>query len=303
MEPFSYDSSMGTITIVPWHPFSTWFVYKIYVNEVFLVELQKEDDIWYVPHPLIKELYTSDIQAIGDEIDKHYDSQTKYLDNRSIIMCNNYSVSKNERKMVAQYGITSAVSYEAKEKVAPTDAGLVITADRPCDMQKMHFGLVPHWAKDERSKSMNARAETLMEKPTFRPLMLHHKRCLVLSDGYFEHKTEGKRKIPFRISVKDREIFAFAGLWSRWLGFNNEPYDSYCIITTEPNSKLAEIHNRMPVILSPEEEKLWLSKDVPLADLLKLLDTYPEEELNIVELPEKAKESKEMKSTEWTLPF
>lgn len=224
-------------------------------------------------------------------------------------MCNNYSVSRNEKKMLRQYGVTSPVNYTPSDRIAPTDTGLIITADKPCDIQKMHFGLVPYWAKSETSKSMNARAETILEKPTFKPLMLQHKRCLVLSDGYFEWRKEGKKRFPYRIEVNDREIFAFAGLWSRWLGYNNEPYDSYCIITTEPNSKLAEIHDRMPVILTADEEKLWLSKDLPIEDLIKLLDAYPQEELNIIEMPPKVQDMTNEKidfgntGNNLTLPF
>lgn len=221
-------------------------------------------------------------------------------------MCNSYSFTRDHKKIMARLGVTNLVSYTPAERIAPTDTGLVITADKPCEVQRMHFGLVPYWAKSESSKSMNARAETLLEKPTFKPLMLQHKRCLVLSDGYFEWKKVGKEKIPYRIEVKDREVFAFAGLWSRWMGFNDEPYDSYCIVTTEPGNKLAEIHDRMPVILTPEEEKLWLSKDIPIADLLALLDTYPDADMIITELPKKEKEVKIKKSdrsNDWTLPF
>lgn len=221
-------------------------------------------------------------------------------------MCNSYSFTRDHKKIMSRLGVTNLVSYTPAERIAPTDTGLVITADKPCEVQTMHFGLVPYWAKSESSKSMNARAETILQKPTFKPLMLQHKRCLVLSDGYFEWKKVGKEKIPYRIEVKGREVFAFAGLWSRWMGYNNEPYDSYCIVTTEPGSKLAEIHDRMPVILTPEEEKLWLSKDAPIADLLALLDTYPDADMIITELPKKEKEVKIKKSdrsNDWTLPF
>lgn len=222
-------------------------------------------------------------------------------------MCNSYSFTRDHKKIMERLGATLPVSYTPADRIAPTDTGLVITADKPCEIQTMHFGLVPYWAKSESSKSMNARAETILEKPTFKPLMLQHKRCLVLSDGYFEWKKVGKEKIPYRIEVKGRDNFAFAGLWSRWMGYNNEPYDSYCIVTTEPGSKLGEIHDRMPVILKPEEEKIWLSREVPIADLLALLDTYPDEDLVITELQKKEKteisKRKIDKSDDWILPF
>ena len=129
---------------------------------------------------------------------------------------------------------------------------------------------------------MNARQETVLENNTYKPLMLHNKRCLVLADGFYEWKTEGKKKLPYRFVLNHRKTFAFAGLWSQWKSEDKkEIYESFTILTTSPNAQVATLHNRMPVILTKEEEKLWLANDMPPAELMQLCDPYPDEEMNM----------------------
>ena len=140
--------------------------------------------------------------------------------------------------------------------------------------------LGPHsvsWAKDAAigNRLINARAETVAEKPAFRKAF-RERRCLVLADGFYEWKTEGGRKRPWHITLADRDIFAFAGLWERWTPEGGEAVQSCAIITVETNEFMRPIHARMPAILPEEDQEVWLdhSKKDP-AFLLPLLRPYP----------------------------
>jgi len=143
----------------------------------------------------------------------------------------------------------------------------------------MQWGLVPHWAKDITAthRPINARAESLAEKPMFRDL-LKSQRCLVPASGFFEWKHEWGHKIPFYIHVKDDPVFGFAGLYDVWRNPAGTTLKTYTIITTTPNELMAPIHNRMPVILRQDDEMRWLSRDVLPADEVKrILSPYPAE--------------------------
>lgn len=135
-----------------------------------------------------------------------------------------------------------------------------------------HFGLIPHWSKDPKVTPVNARAETLSQKVSFRDAF-RQRRCLIPANGYYEWRREGKTKIPYWIHPTEKAFFAFAGLWDRWLDSDNaEIITSTAIITTEPNEKMAKIHDRMPVILKPADWSVWLDPtiedSVPLSPLL-----------------------------------
>lgn len=141
------------------------------------------------------------------------------------------------------------------------------------DLMAMRFGLVPSWSTDNKfaAKLINARAETLHEKPSFRPL-IQHRRCLIPADGFFEWRREGSKKVPVRILHKDSRPWVFAGLYDIW----QNSY-SFTIITCEPNSCMREIHDRMPVILGSREETPWLRGKLPEA--LELLVPCPSEKM------------------------
>jgi putative SOS response-associated peptidase YedK len=162
--------------------------------------------------------------------------------------------------------------------VAPTQQiGVVRTADGQRELSFMQWGLVPRWAKDPKigSQMINARAETAAEKPAFRDAF-RKRRCLVVADGFYEwKKTGGKTKQPFYIRMKDHRPFGFAGLWERW-----GELESCTILTTRPNELCASVHDRMPVILSPNDYDQWLDQQVTDAAALQpLLDPYPSDEM------------------------
>jgi putative SOS response-associated peptidase YedK len=160
---------------------------------------------------------------------------------------------------------------------APSQALPIITNAAPDQIQLLSWGLVPAWSKDPAAgpKPINARAETLAEKPSFRQL-LARKRCLVLADSFYEWQATERGKIPHRILLKDEQPFAFAGLWDEWLDRGTgELHPTFTIITTDPNELMARLHNRMPVILPTREAELaWLSDDIKPADHQQLLVPY-----------------------------
>jgi putative SOS response-associated peptidase YedK len=148
--------------------------------------------------------------------------------------------------------------------VAPTQQAYVITNREHPKLHSMQWGLIPHWAKDAQGSLalINARMETLSEKPSFKEA-IKHQRCLVLMDSFYEWKTEGGRKVPYRILMKNDELMVLAGLWDEWRGLR-----TFSIITTEPNKEMSTIHNRMPVVLQTEDDfEMWLGK----TDLTKIL--------------------------------
>ena len=162
---------------------------------------------------------------------------------------------------------------EPNYNVSPSFVMPVITKNSPKKIQFMKWGLIPSWAKDPSigNKLINARAESILEKPSFKN-SFKNKRCLVPATGFYEWKKDENTKIPYYFKPKDDSIFSFAGLYDVWVDAEGKEILSYTIITTEPNELMRPIHNRMPVILRIEDEDKWLylnSKYSELIDLLK----------------------------------
>jgi len=161
----------------------------------------------------------------------------------------------------------------------------VITNQDTSTIQMFNWGLIPSWVKDEtaaesiRTKTFNARAETITEKPSFRSSM-KTKRCLVIGKGFFEWQSRKNEKIPYFIYLKDEQPFSFAGLYDNWANpVTGEIQYTFTIITTSANPLLAEIHNtkkRMPVILPSDQENQWVNPDIPVEKALSLLKPYDE---------------------------
>ncbi len=173
----------------------------------------------------------------------------------------------------------------AQYNIAPSQPiAVVANLPRPV-IDFYHWGLVPHWAKDRTigNRMINARAETLAEKPAFRT-PLRHRRCLVPADGFFEWRKEPTgRKTPMYIRLKSHIPLAFAGLWDSWHSPDGSELRTCTIITTAANDLLKTIHDRMPVILKPESYKEWLSPEEKMPDdldaLQELLTSYPASEM------------------------
>lgn len=167
--------------------------------------------------------------------------------------------------------------------IAPSQPVAVVPNDGKNRLDFFNWGLIPFWAKDPKigNRMINARSETLAEKPSFRG-SFKYKRCLVLADGFYEWRKEpgSTAKTPMYIHMKDKKPFAFAGLWDSWQSKDGSEIRSCTIITTEPNSLVAEIHNRMPVILPAEVYQDWLHEGEYDQSLLSsLLKPYPSEPL------------------------
>jgi len=165
--------------------------------------------------------------------------------------------------------------------IAPSQIMPVIVQRERVEMVMMQWGLIPNRVKDPK-KSMhpvNARAETLTEKPMFSDL-LKDKRCLVPASGFYEWKKDGTRKIPFYIHLRESSLFAIAGLYDVWYDAGTVAHPTYTIITTDANDLVAPLHDRMPAILKPEDEKRWLAGGAPLSDeMKKMLRPYPAGEM------------------------
>ena len=206
-------------------------------------------------------------------------------------MCGRSSLTKSEKELEARFKAT--FYSEDLEKynplpnfnVAPTHVMPVITNEDPEHFRPLRWGLIPFWAKDLRVgyKMINARKETVLEKSAFKSAM-QKRRCIVPMDGYYEWKKMGKQKQPFRITVKNQEIFSVAGLWAKWKSPEGVVYESYTLLTQAPSPAIAHIHDRMPAILSPDQEMSWLDVDMPAQDALDILNPPPDESLHAYEV-------------------
>lgn len=178
---------------------------------------------------------------------------------------------------------TEPIDLKPNYNVAPTQDVPVI---RNGQLSMFRWGLIPSWAKDPYvgNKLINARAETVDEKPSFK-YSLQRKRCLIVADGFYEWKKEGRTKRPYRITLKNKGLFGFAGLWDTWKSPRGDIVNSCTIITTTPNELMAGIHDRMPVILSRDSEQVWLDQSIVDSGYLKsFLVPYPAELMEAYEV-------------------
>ena len=175
------------------------------------------------------------------------------------------------------------IGSRSRFNIAPGNEMPVIIHQEKNVLVMMKWGLVPHWTQDITlaQRPINARAETLSEKPSFKEL-LQNRRCLVPASGFFEWKKEGKKTIPFYIHLPNTPLFAFAGLYDQWAGSDGNLIRTYTIVTTPPNELVAKVHNRMPSILLPEHEDRWLSKTPLNAEALnEILAPFPAENMSM----------------------
>lgn len=195
-------------------------------------------------------------------------------------MCGRFTLRSNAKAIAAAFDLAGAVpEFRPRYNVAPTQMIPVIR--KPGELTLARWGLIPSWAKDEKIgySLINARADGVADKPSFRSAFKRH-RCLVVADGFYEwKKLDGKNKQPYFIHLKNDSPFAFAGLSEHWTK-GKEPIDSATIITTDPNSLMEKIHDRMPVILPKKSWQVWLDPEFSDRDeLLKMLKAYPAKEM------------------------
>jgi len=196
-------------------------------------------------------------------------------------MCGRYSLACIDDLCGRFRIIDPTIGFRSHFNIALGSSNPVIVAHEQAEAVMMQWGLVPHWAKDITAthRPINARAESLAEKPMFRDL-LKSRRCLVSASGFFEWKHEDGHKVPFYIHIKDDPVFGFAGLYDIWRNPTGVMLQTYTIITTAANDLMAPIHDRMPVILRQDDEIRWLSRDViPAEEINRILSQYPAENM------------------------
>jgi putative SOS response-associated peptidase YedK len=196
-------------------------------------------------------------------------------------MCGRFSLTVNEVELNERFFLAGGIEpYEARYNCAPTQSLAVITNSERDKISFLRWGLVPSWAKDVKigAKMINARAETILEKASFRTAF-SRRRCLIPATSFFEWKQE-KVKTPYVIKLIGGEIFSMAGIWEEWKNPEGQVVKSFSIITTEANKTMQSLHHRMPVILSRQNENVWLS-DLPSSELSKLLQPCPDDWLEI----------------------
>ena len=198
----------------------------------------------------------------------------------SYLMCGRYTITKNIELIKEFFNIKdSDLSYHENFNACPSQELPIITNSAKDKISFYKWGLIPFWSKDPSigNKLTNARAETILEKPSSKE-SLRKRRCLVITDGYYEWKTENKEKQPYRIKMKDDSLFVMAGIFDHWKDGNNNIIKTFSIITTEANELLNEIHHRMPVIFNKKElfDK-WLDESLKEDDILAMLRTLDSE--------------------------
>ena len=195
-------------------------------------------------------------------------------------MCGRFVFYSDPQFMREQYGFDEGrIEFPPQYNIAPTQHVLTVTNDGIRRAELMRWGLVPFWAKDLKNgyRMINAVGETLTTKPAFRAAF-KKRRCLIVADGFFEWRKDGKSKIATYIFLKSRQPFAFAGLWETWQSPEGEAVKSCAIVTTRPNEFIEPIHTRMPVILSSESEALWIDPLTEDPNILQpLLQPSPSE--------------------------
>jgi putative SOS response-associated peptidase YedK len=213
-------------------------------------------------------------------------------------MCGRYSLFTPPSELESRFDATFDFEFEPRYNAAPSQQLPVITDEAPESLQRLEWGLLPEWADESDGGHINARAETVDEKPAFAEAYEQQRcpperskggldtpaagRCLVPADGFYEWADRGDGKRPYRVAYDDDRPFGMAGLWERWtpdiqqtglavVGSDGadhgeaDPIETFTILTTEPNSIVEDLHHRMAVILDPEEERAWLDgEDVPL---------------------------------------
>jgi len=196
-------------------------------------------------------------------------------------MCGRYVLAQEHEALRIRFGFsgegTSSFSHKPSYNIAPSQSNPVVVQNGDRKLLSMRWGLVPHWAKDSSigNNLINARSETVAEKPSFRD-SFRKRRCLVPASGFFEWKklSDNSAKQPTFIRVTNQELFSMAGLWSLWKNPDSgDELLSYTILTTAANDFMKPIHHRMPVILRREDENMWLNPSSDGSKLIELLSS------------------------------
>jgi putative SOS response-associated peptidase YedK len=197
-------------------------------------------------------------------------------------MCGRFTLIAPGEAIAEHFGLREIPTLAPRYNIAPTQPVAAIRISSKSgtpELTHFHWGLIPRWAKDPTigSRMINARSETAAEKPSFR-VAFKYRRCLVPADGFYEWQKVNGGKQPVRIGLADGGLFAIAGLWEHWQSPDGSEIESCTLLTTGPNELLKPVHNRMPVILSPDDYELWLDPGAQHpGEVQPLLRSYPDE--------------------------
>ncbi len=197
-------------------------------------------------------------------------------------MCGRFAYFSAHEAMSALFEVDESIAVQASYNIAPTDRAAVIRLeDDRVRVSMLRWGLIPFWAKDMAigNKLINARAETVAEKPSYRAAY-KHRRCLIPVDGFYEWSAVSGRKQPYYIDAADGEPFCFAGLWESWSPDKSaDPLQTFTILTRSPNKQIAALHKRMPVIVPKHEHREWLSGIRGVGDSADAVSQTPDDVL------------------------
>lgn len=195
-------------------------------------------------------------------------------------MCGRFTLFEADAILSKEFGAPITFGLSPRYNIAPSQQILAVRPSTGKEVREgvfLRWGLVPHWAKDPSigNRMINARAETAAEKPSFRSAF-RHRRCLVPMSGFYEWQKRGILKQPYFIALSDERVMAVAGLWERWEGAEDAAIESCTLLTTESNDLIAPLHERMPVIVAPENYELWLNPSVEDPTVIRpLIAPYP----------------------------
>lgn len=199
-------------------------------------------------------------------------------------MCGRFALTASPEQIAEQFALVTTPQLAPRYNIAPSQPVAAVRQNRDTKQRELvhfHWGLIPSWAKDPSIgyKMINARSETAAEKPSFRNA-LKYRRCLVPASGFYEWQKVGKGKQPHYIHLAESEPFAIAGLWEHWQSADGSEIESVTLLTTAPNEVMRPLHDRMPVILHPDDYSLWLDPLATQSDLLQpLLRPFPAEQM------------------------
>jgi putative SOS response-associated peptidase YedK len=197
-------------------------------------------------------------------------------------MCGRFTLISDRRAVAALLGLDEVPELFARYNVAPTQPILAARlADGRRQAVTLLWGLIPSWSKDSRTPLINARCETVADKPAFRS-PFRKRRCLVPADGFYEWQALAGRKQPFLFRRPDGGPFAVAGLWESWVGPDGRPVETCALLTTEANAVVRPVHDRMPVLVGAQDFDRWLDTDATSAELSPLLRPAPDDLLAAV---------------------
>ena len=192
-------------------------------------------------------------------------------------MCGRFTLSQPNNAIASAFNIAQVPPLEPRYSIAPTQLipSILSAPGGEKQLQMLRWGLIPSWAKDAKisAKLINARAETVSEKPSFKAAF-KRRRCLIVADGFYEWQRQEKKKQPYYFRLQNAQLFAFAGLWEQWKSPDEDIINSCTILTTEANDLLRPIHDRMPVILESKNYELWLDSEAQQPQLQQLLRPY-----------------------------